>query len=249
MPEVNKVPIWRGQTPKEATQAAVDNDVHIIGASMLAAGHLMLAGAGDELQGIKRGLPELADMIAITKADGENVSRAKLAASKYAFAMHLLRGGEQPPVVTCSALDGSGIDDDLAHHRRADAPGGERSVAPSGRSAARRRREVDVVAGRRAHPRERCSKPMRTAASPKTPSAKSASSALSAMLAVQAIVHALRCSETNGRGSCRRAGLGCRGAAGRCSARPIDVAGEPATAREPRSDGADAMLEELFARR
>ena len=72
---------------------------------------LMLAGAGDELQGIKRGLLELADMIAITKADGENVNRAKLAASKYAFAMHLLRGGEQPPVVTCSSLDGSGIDD------------------------------------------------------------------------------------------------------------------------------------------
>jgi GTPase len=72
---------------------------------------LMVAGAGDELQGIKRGLLELADMIAITKADGENVNRAKLAASKYAFAMRLLRGGEQPPVVTCSSLDGSGIDE------------------------------------------------------------------------------------------------------------------------------------------
>jgi LAO/AO transport system kinase len=72
---------------------------------------LMVAGAGDELQGIKRGLLELADMIAITKADGENVNRANLAASKYAFAMRLLRGGEQPPVVTCSSLDGSGIDD------------------------------------------------------------------------------------------------------------------------------------------
>jgi len=72
---------------------------------------LMLAGAGDELQGIKRGLLELADMIAITKADGENLRRAKLAASKYAFAMHLLRGGNEPPVVTCSALDGSGIDE------------------------------------------------------------------------------------------------------------------------------------------
>jgi LAO/AO transport system kinase len=70
---------------------------------------LILAGAGDELQGIKRGLLELADMIAITKADGENIVDAKLAASKYAFAMHLLRGDEPPPVVTCSALDGSGI--------------------------------------------------------------------------------------------------------------------------------------------
>src|SRR4029450_13717993 len=72
---------------------------------------LMVAGAGDELQGIKRGLLELADMMRITKADGENVNRAKLAASKYAFAMRLLRGGEQPPVVTCSSLDGSGIDE------------------------------------------------------------------------------------------------------------------------------------------
>ncbi len=72
---------------------------------------LMLAGAGDELQGIKRGLLELADMIAITKADGENVSRAKLAASKYSFAMHLLRDGEQIPIVTCSSLDDSGIDE------------------------------------------------------------------------------------------------------------------------------------------
>jgi GTPase len=72
---------------------------------------LMVAGAGDELQGIKRGLLELVDMIAITKADGENVTRAKLAASKYALAMHLLRSGEQPPVVTCSALDGSGLDE------------------------------------------------------------------------------------------------------------------------------------------
>jgi len=72
---------------------------------------LVLAGAGDELQGIKRGLLEVADMIVVTKADGENVTRAKLAASQYAFAMHLLHGGErQLPVVTCSALDGTGID-------------------------------------------------------------------------------------------------------------------------------------------
>ena len=58
-----------------------------------------------------RGLLELADLIAITKADGENITRAKLAASKYAFAMHLLRSGEQPPVVTCSARDSSGLDE------------------------------------------------------------------------------------------------------------------------------------------
>jgi len=73
---------------------------------------LILTGAGDELQGIKRGLLELADMIAIAKADGENLHRAKITASKYACAMHLLHGsGDQPPVVTCSSLDGSGIDE------------------------------------------------------------------------------------------------------------------------------------------
>jgi LAO/AO transport system kinase len=72
---------------------------------------LMLAGAGDELQGIKRGLLELADLIAIAKADGGNVIAAKLAASKYAYAMHLLADPEQgvAPVITCSALDGSGL--------------------------------------------------------------------------------------------------------------------------------------------
>src|SRR5208283_6232553 len=69
--------------------------------------------AGDELQGIKRGLLELADLIAIAKADGGNVIAAKLAASKYAYAMHLLADPEQgvAPVVTCSALDGTGLED------------------------------------------------------------------------------------------------------------------------------------------
>jgi LAO/AO transport system kinase len=74
---------------------------------------LMLAGAGDELQGIKRGLLELADMIAVTKAEGDNLVRANLAASRYAFAMHLLHSGEDgklPPVTTCSAFEGTGLD-------------------------------------------------------------------------------------------------------------------------------------------
>ena len=73
---------------------------------------LMLAGAGDELQGIKRGLLERADMIAITKADGGNIAAARRAATQYAFAMHLLcePGEPEPPVVTCSALEGVGLD-------------------------------------------------------------------------------------------------------------------------------------------
>ena len=73
---------------------------------------LMLAGSGDELQGIKRGLMELADLIAISKADGDNVAPAKLAAAKFAYAMHLLADPDQgmAPVVTCSAVDGSGLE-------------------------------------------------------------------------------------------------------------------------------------------
>jgi LAO/AO transport system kinase len=64
------------------------------------------------LQGIKRGLLERADMIAITKADGDNIAAARRAATQYAFAMHLLRepGEPEAAVVTCSALQGAGLD-------------------------------------------------------------------------------------------------------------------------------------------
>jgi LAO/AO transport system kinase len=74
---------------------------------------LMVAGAGDELQGIKRGLLELADLIAITKADGDNVTHARQAAAKYAYAMTLLADPDQgvAPVVTCSALEGTGVEE------------------------------------------------------------------------------------------------------------------------------------------
>lgn len=74
---------------------------------------LMLPGAGDELQGIKKGLVELADMIAVNKADGDNVKRANLAAAEYRGALHILTPRSQhwhPPVVTYSALTGTGID-------------------------------------------------------------------------------------------------------------------------------------------
>jgi LAO/AO transport system kinase len=76
---------------------------------------LMVAGPGDELQGIKRGLLGVADLIAITKADGDNVVRAKQAAAKYEFAMNLLADPEQgiAPVVTCSSLDGTGLEEIL----------------------------------------------------------------------------------------------------------------------------------------
>jgi LAO/AO transport system kinase len=73
---------------------------------------LMLAGAGDELQGIKKGILELADAIAITKADGDNVEKANKAARTYENALHFLRPASpvwRPPVLTCSALEMTGI--------------------------------------------------------------------------------------------------------------------------------------------
>jgi LAO/AO transport system kinase len=74
---------------------------------------LMLAGAGDELQGIKRGIMEMADAIAITKADGDNVNKAELAKIEYQNALHLFPPadcGWTPKVLTCSSTSYAGID-------------------------------------------------------------------------------------------------------------------------------------------
>ena len=74
---------------------------------------LMIPGAGDELQGIKKGLLELADAIVVNKADGDNLLKARRAQQDYATAMHFLRPSTPtwcPPVLTCSALEMSGID-------------------------------------------------------------------------------------------------------------------------------------------
>jgi LAO/AO transport system kinase len=100
---------------------------------------LMLPGAGDELQGIKKGLVELADMIAVNKADGDNIARANLAAAEYRGALHILSPRSehwQPPVVTYSALAGTGIDtlwQKILDHRTA--------TNASGEFAARRRQQ------------------------------------------------------------------------------------------------------------
>jgi LAO/AO transport system kinase len=75
---------------------------------------LMLAGAGDELQGIKKGFLELADALAINKADGDNMERARIARKDYETALHLLRPASpnwSPPVVMCSAKERTGIDE------------------------------------------------------------------------------------------------------------------------------------------
>ncbi len=73
---------------------------------------LMLAGAGDELQGLKKGIMEMADAIAITKADGPNLALAEQAVGEYRNALHLFSladSGWSVPVVTCSALEKEGI--------------------------------------------------------------------------------------------------------------------------------------------
>jgi LAO/AO transport system kinase len=73
---------------------------------------LMLAGAGDELQGIKRGIMEMADAITINKADGNNIEKAGLARVQYMNALHLFpatESGWKPKVLTCSAYMKTGI--------------------------------------------------------------------------------------------------------------------------------------------
>jgi LAO/AO transport system kinase len=74
---------------------------------------LMLPGAGDDLQGIKKGVLELADLIAVNKADGDNRLRAEQAASHYRRALSILEPANpnwRPPVMLSSALEGEGLD-------------------------------------------------------------------------------------------------------------------------------------------
>lgn len=74
---------------------------------------LKIAGAGDELQGIKRGIMEMADTIVINKADGDNIAKAKLAKTEFNRALHLFpakNSGWIPKVTTCSAFEKTGID-------------------------------------------------------------------------------------------------------------------------------------------
>src|SRR3974390_320221 len=100
---------------------------------------LMLPGAGDELQGLKKGIVELADMIAVNKADGDNIERAKVAAAEYRAALNILvprSATWSPPVTTYSALTGNNIAQlwaqVLAHKEK---------MTASGELAARRREQ------------------------------------------------------------------------------------------------------------
>lgn len=85
---------------------------------------LVPPAGGDELQGIKRGIMELADVVVVTKADGDLVPAANRTAADHRHAVHLLHGAAPPPVVACSAITGEGVDAAWAairevHDRRA----------------------------------------------------------------------------------------------------------------------------------
>ena len=85
---------------------------------------LLLAGGGDDLQGIKKGVIELADVVCINKADGDNVARATRAVADYQNALHILTPATpewSPPVLTISGLTNAGLDklwDAITDHRR-----------------------------------------------------------------------------------------------------------------------------------
>jgi LAO/AO transport system kinase len=98
---------------------------------------LMLSGAGDDLQGIKKGVIELADMVAVNKADGDNVTRAERAAAEYRNALHLMTPASPnwvPPVVTCSGLADTGLE-----HLWAQVELHRRKLGDSGELAEKRR--------------------------------------------------------------------------------------------------------------
>lgn len=101
---------------------------------------LMLAGAGDELQGIKRGIMEMADLIAINKCDGKNLPKARRARRDYANALHYMQprhDGWTTPVVTISGLENIGLDE-LWEKVEAF----EKTMRESGQLEARRRQQL-----------------------------------------------------------------------------------------------------------
>ena len=101
---------------------------------------MLLSGGGDDLQGIKKGIIELADMIAINKADGDNVTRAERAASEYQAALHIFTAKGAPwfpPVLTISGVENKGLDTlwaKIEEHRA--------RMTAAGEFAARRQRQA-----------------------------------------------------------------------------------------------------------
>ena len=99
---------------------------------------LTLARTGDQLQGIKKGILEIADVIAVNKADGDRAAEARSAAKELAGALRLVHAASEgwvPPVLTCSGLHGAGVDDVwervLAHRESAGGGRPGRRSAPS----------------------------------------------------------------------------------------------------------------------
>lgn len=92
---------------------------------------LMLPGAGDEIQGLKKGVLEIADMIAVNKADGDNIERANQAAAEYRAAFHILTPSSPdwaPPVILVSGKENRGLDElwaKVEEHRRRLSESGE----------------------------------------------------------------------------------------------------------------------------
>jgi LAO/AO transport system kinase len=92
---------------------------------------LMVPGMGDSLQGIKRGVLELADILLVNKADGDRAKEAVHVARELADALHMFGTASpswEPPVLTCSAKEGTGIDrlwEQVEHHRTALSESGE----------------------------------------------------------------------------------------------------------------------------
>lgn len=101
---------------------------------------LMIAGGGDELQGIKKGVLELADAVVVNKADGDNIERANLARRQYEMAFHLLSPPSRnwtPPILTCSAVTMDGIEkiwNVIGEHRK--------KLTESGELAKKRREQA-----------------------------------------------------------------------------------------------------------
>ncbi len=95
---------------------------------------LMIAGGGDELQGIKKGVLEIADMIAITKADGDNARRAEITAKDYQHALRIITPNSPtwiPPVVTISAMENKGLSalwEKIVLHKKLLGQSGEREA-------------------------------------------------------------------------------------------------------------------------
>ncbi len=100
---------------------------------------LLAPGAGDELQGVKRGIVELADLVVVNKADGDLLAAAQHTAADYGNALHLMRssGAWTPRVLLCSALTGRGVDAVWAaieEHQRVVLASGERDRRRAGQA-------------------------------------------------------------------------------------------------------------------